>query len=150
MSGIQILNSSKLAINWKNDNDVTIFWHEVNIKLFWRCLVCLVKFSCWPKFHVNLITGSGVVAIFFYKGLTRNPEIGKPPSNFCPISGDWNKLGILNLARMSLIKFYWMLLNASAAACTVSELLRENQQRGGGGKIALSPSQIRVKNTNAY
>ena len=28
------------------------------------------------KFHVNVITGSGDMAIFFFKGLTRNPEIG--------------------------------------------------------------------------
>ena len=29
------------------------------------------------------------ITIFFYKGLSRNPEIGIPPSEFCPISGDW-------------------------------------------------------------
>ena len=28
------------------------------------------------KFHVNVITGSGDMTIFFFKGLTRNPEIG--------------------------------------------------------------------------
>ena len=27
------------------------------------------------KFHVNIITGSQVLTIFFYKGLTRNPKI---------------------------------------------------------------------------
>ena len=42
------------------------------------------------------------MTIFVYKGFTRNPEI--PPSEFCPISGDWNKLGITNLAWMSLVK----------------------------------------------
>ena len=36
----------------------------------------LVTFSYWSKIHVNIITGSGVVKISFYKGLTRNPEIG--------------------------------------------------------------------------
>ena len=39
---------------------------------FWRCFVSLVRLSYWSKFHVNMITGSGVMAIFFYKGLTRN------------------------------------------------------------------------------
>ena len=39
----------------------------------------LVKFSYWSKFHVNIITSSGIVTIFFYKGLTRNPEIGNIP-----------------------------------------------------------------------
>ena len=50
-----------------------------NIKFFWHCFVSLVKFSYWSKFHVNTITGSGVMTIFFYKGLTRNPEIGNTP-----------------------------------------------------------------------
>ena len=46
---------------------------------FCRCFVSLVKFSYWSKFHVNIITGSGIMTIFFYKGLTRNPEIGNTP-----------------------------------------------------------------------
>ena len=29
---------------------------------------------------------------FFYKGLTRNAEIGSTSCEFCPISGDWGKL----------------------------------------------------------
>ena len=69
-SRIQLPDGSKLAINRKNDNDVTICRH------FWRYFVSLVKFRNWSKFHVNIITGSGVMIIFFYKGLTRNPEIG--------------------------------------------------------------------------
>ena len=67
-----------MAINRKNDNDITIFWHVVIVRCFWQCFIYLVKFSYWSKFHVN-ITGSGVMAIFFYKGLTRNPEIGNTP-----------------------------------------------------------------------
>ena len=30
------------------------------------------------------------------------------PPEFCPIPGDWGKLGKANLARMSLTKCYWM------------------------------------------
>ena len=37
-------------------------------------MVSLVKFNYWFKFYVSIITGSGIVAIFFYKGLTRNPD----------------------------------------------------------------------------
>ena len=48
-------------------------------KLFWIWFVSLVKFSYWSKFHVNIATGSGVMTIYFYKGLTRNPEIGNTP-----------------------------------------------------------------------
>ena len=65
----------KLAINWKNDNDITICRYDVIVKFFWCCFVSLVKFSYWSKFHVNIITGSGVMTIFIDKELTRNPEI---------------------------------------------------------------------------
>ena len=74
-SGIRLTDYSKLAINQKNDNDIIIFQHDVIVKIFWRSFVFLVKFSYWSKFHVNIKTGSGVMTIFFYKGLTRNPEI---------------------------------------------------------------------------
>ena len=49
------------------------------VKFFWRCFVSLGKFSYWSKFHANIISGSGVMTIYFYKGLTRNPEIGNTP-----------------------------------------------------------------------
>ena len=40
------------------------------------------------KFHVNIMTGSGVMTIFVYIVLTRYPEIENTLSDFCPISGD--------------------------------------------------------------
>ena len=69
-------------------------------------VVLFLKFSHWSKFHVNIIAGSRVTRIFFYKGLTRNAEIGNTPSEFYPMSGDWGELWIPNLVRMSLIKCY--------------------------------------------
>ena len=42
------------------------------------------------------------------------PEIRKseiPPSEFCPISGDWGELGIPNFPWISLMKYYWILQN---------------------------------------
>ena len=65
------------------------------------------------------------------------PEIWKseiPMSKFGPISGDWNKLGIPTLVRMSLTKCYWILQNANVTSFIVSELLRENQQESGEGR----------------
>ena len=44
-------------------------------------------FSYWSKFPVNIITGSGVMAIVFYKGLTRNPEIRK--TQVCVLPNIW-------------------------------------------------------------
>ena len=48
-------------------------------RFFWRCFVSLVKFSYWSKFHVNIVTGSQIMTIFFCKGLTRSPEIRNTP-----------------------------------------------------------------------
>ena len=70
--------------NWKNGTDVTIFRHDVIVKFFWCCFVSLIKFSYWSKFHVNIITGSGVMTISFYKELTRNPQIGNTPAWVLP------------------------------------------------------------------
>ena len=58
---------------------MTIPRYDVIVGIFWRGFVFLVKFSYWSKFHVNIITDSGIMTIFFYKGLTRNPEIGNTP-----------------------------------------------------------------------
>ena len=73
------------------------------------------------------------------------PEIRKLeilPSEFCLICGDWDELGIRNLARSFLTKCYWMLENARVF--TVREILREKQQ--GGVKLPPPPTQIRVNN----
>ena len=63
----------------------------VNVNFFWRCFVSLMKFSYWYKFHVNIITGSGVLTIFFctifyqksgirkYPELLRKTKIPSPP-----------------------------------------------------------------------
>ena len=56
-----------------------MFWNDVIIKFFWRFFVFLVMFSYRCKFYVNIITGSGVMTISFYKELTRNGEIGNTP-----------------------------------------------------------------------
>ena len=65
------------------------------------------------------------------------PEIWKPeiaPFEFCPIFVDCDELGIPNLARMSLMKCYYMLQNARVTAFSISELLMENQQGWLGGR----------------
>ena len=78
-SRIWLPDCSKLAINQKKDNHVTIWLHDIIVNFFWYYLVSLVKFSYWSQFHFNIITGSGVMSIFFCKGLTRNLEIGNTP-----------------------------------------------------------------------
>ena len=122
--------------------DVTIFRHDIIVKIFWRCFVSLIKFSYCSKFHVNMIAGSGVMTISFSKRLTRHRKIGNTPVWVLP--DIWRlEYQIPNFARKPLIKCYWMLENARITASTVSGLLRENQQRAEGGDSP--PTQIRVK-----
>ena len=103
--------------------------------------VFLVKFRYWSKFHVNIIVCSGVMTIIFCMGLSRIWKSEIPPSELCPISGDWGKLEISNLVRISLMKCYWKLPNSRVTTYIVSELLRENQQ-GRGSKIRV---KIRIE-----
>ena len=78
-SRIRLSDCSRLAINRKNDNDVTIWWHDVIIIFLTLLCFSFVKFIYWSKFHVNIMTGSGVTTIFVYKGLNRNSKIGNTP-----------------------------------------------------------------------
>ena len=79
-------------------------------------LFLLSGLATGPSF-MSIVTGSGFMTVSFYKGLTRNPEIGNTPSEFCPISGDWNKSGtkfgtnvsnkkLLNAAKCQGYSFY--------------------------------------------
>ena len=47
---LKLVDCSKLVINRKNDNDLTVCWHDLIAKFFWRGFVSLVKFSYWSKF----------------------------------------------------------------------------------------------------
>ena len=63
-SKILLPDCSKLAINWKNDNYVTIANMTSSSNFFEVAM------------FVNIITGSGVMTVFAFKELTRKPEIG--------------------------------------------------------------------------
>ena len=103
----------------------------------------------------SLVTGpsfmsisSLVLELWQFSFIRDWPEIRKSeilPSQFCPISGDWGKLWTPNLARMFLIKCYWMLQISRITAFTVFELLRDNQLGGGGGvKLPAAPPTPRL------
>ena len=72
-SGFWITPNGHKLEKWQRCHNF-LTWHDI-IKFF-MFFVSFVKFSYWSKFHVNIITGSEVLTNFFYKGLTRNPEIG--------------------------------------------------------------------------
>ena len=134
MSGVRSPDCSKLVKNPKNENDVTVSRHDLNVKSFWRCFVSLVKFSYWSTFHVIITSGFGIMTIFFYKGLTRNQEIGNTTV--------WVLPKIWRLERVMDTKFginvpNRTLQNSRVTAFTVFELLKEIQL--GRGKITLPP-----------
>ena len=120
---LQIIQKSE------KDNDITIFRHDANIKFSWRCFVSLLKFCYLSKFNVNIITGSGIMEIYFYKGLTRNPEIGNTPVWVLP--NIWRLGRVMDTKFGTNISNRMLLQNSRVAAFTVFELLRKNQLRGG-------------------
>ena len=79
-------------------------------QFFWLSYVFFVKFSYWSKFPVNIITGSGVMTIFFYKQLTRNSEIGSIPA--WVLANIW-RLGEVKDTKFGMNVFNEMLLNAA-------------------------------------
>ena len=110
----------------------------ISSSFFWHFFISLVKFSYWYKFHVSMITGSGVMTIYFYKGLTRNPEIGNTPV--------WVLHNIWRLKRVrntkfwtSLIRLYWMLQNDKVVPFIVSELFKKTNRGGWGIKLPPPP-----------
>ena len=137
MSRLRLLDCSKLTINWKNENDVTVCWHDVIVYFFDVVLLLLSSLVTGPSF---MSISPQLLELWQFSFVRDWSEIRKseiPPSEFCPISGDWGKLGTSNLAQMSRMKCFWMQQNAWYTAFTVSESLSVNQQRGTGG---LSPS----------
>ena len=106
MSGIRLLDCSKLVINQKNNDDITICQHDIIVKFF-DGFCFFAKFSYWTMFHVNIITGSGV---FFYKRLTRNLEIGNSP--VWVLSNTW-RLGRVGYTKFGTYVSNKMLLNAA-------------------------------------
>ena len=87
-----------------------------------------------PKFHVNIITGSGIMTIFFYKGLTRNPEMGN--THVWVLPNIW-RLGWVMDTKLGTNVSNRMLLNAvkfQGYSFYHFQLLplRENQLGGGG------------------
>ena len=72
MSEIRLLQISHKSEKWQLRQNLLTWRHR---HFFLLCLVSLVKFSYWSKFHVNIITGSRVMTIFFYKGLTTNTPV---------------------------------------------------------------------------
>ena len=81
-------------------------------------------------FHVNIITGSGVMKIPFYEWLTRNLVIGNTTVWALQLSVDWSELGVPNVEGTSVIKCYWMLQNARVTFFTCFWVIKWKPPRG--------------------
>ena len=124
----------RIAPNWWKIGKMTMMWQFSDMTLtsnfFDVVLFLLSGLVTGPSF---MSISSLVLELWQFSFIRDWPEIRKseiPPSEFCPISGDWGKLWIPNLTRMSLIECYWMLQNSSVTVFTVFRLLRENQLGG--------------------
>ena len=115
--------------------------------IFWCCFIFLVNFSYWSKFHVNIHRWFWNYEHFFIRDWLEIRKSKIPTSDFCPISGDWDKLEIPNFARMSLINFY-------CQCCSFYRfwVIKGKQM---GGKLPPPhhhhpPTQIRVKSVSSF
>ena len=131
-----------MAIKWQNDSEVTIFWHDVIVKFFWCCFISLVKFSYLSKFHVDIITGSRVTTISFYKGLTRNPETENTPVWVLP--NIWRLDWVMNTKLCTNVSIKILLNAAKCQGCSFY-CFWVIKRKPTGGEVKLPPTQIRVK-----
>ena len=102
--GIRLPDCSKSAINLKNDNDVTIYHMPSSPNFFDVNLFLLLNLVVGPSF---MSISSLVLQLWQFTFIRDWPEIQKseiPLSEFCPLSGDWDKLRIPILALMSVMK----------------------------------------------
>ena len=121
------------------------FSHMTPTSIFFLCyFVSLIKFSYWSKYHVNIITRSGIMTIFFYKGLIRYPEIRNTPAWVFP--NIW-RLGWVMDTKFGTNVFNSMLLNAAKFQGYIFYrfcVIKRKPSGGGGGKITPPPTQIKI------
>ena len=113
----------RIAPNWPKIRKMTMTSKFVDMtsssNFFDVILLLLSSLVTGPSF---LWISSLVLELSQFTFIRDWPEIRKleiSPSKFCLISGDWSKLGIPNLAQMSLMKCYQMLQNAKVTAFTI-------------------------------
>ena len=113
------------------------------------CKVALLFLSTSVTGPSSMLISSLVPELWQFSFVRDWSEIQKleiPSSEFCAVSKDWGELQIPNLARIK-ISNKWLL---NAAKCQVtdfifSELLKENQHEGNGGRGITPTTQISVK-----
>ena len=110
----------RIAANWRQIRRKTMTSQFSNMMLSSTFLTLIVfplsSFVTGPRFmSISWL----VLELWQFSFLKNWPKIQKSdilPSLVRPMYGDWVKLDIPNLARMSLIKSYWILQNTRVAA----------------------------------
>ena len=115
--GYQFLDGHKLQ-KWRRRPNFMIWHHR---QFFWCRRFSLIKFSYWSKFHVNIMTSSGVITSFVYKELKSGNQ-KYPVVNFAQYLETGASWGC-QMWHVSLIKSYWMLQIARVTTFTVLQLL---------------------------
>ena len=102
--------------------------------------VSLIKFSYWFKFHVNIITGSGVMVVFFFRNW---PEIGNTTI--------WVLPNIWRLGRVRDTKFGTDVSSGCQSfsfyhfSVIMGKPIGRAGRSGGGGKVKLPPPSRKEK-----
>ena len=76
---MRLQSGFRMAPNWPKIGKTTMmsqFVDMISSTNFFDIVLFLLSSLVWSKFHVNIITTSGVTIVFFYKGFIRNLEIG--------------------------------------------------------------------------
>ena len=137
----------RTASNWPKIQKMTMASQFSNMtswsSLFNVVLFFLPSLFSGSRFHVNIVTGSGIMTIFFYNRLTRNPEIGNSPV--------WVLPNIWRIAWVIDTKFGTNISNRmslNAARCQGYRFYRfwviKGKPTGEGGLKLPPPFQIRV------
>ena len=119
---------------------------DMTLSSIFLTLLCvsLFKFRYMSIIHVISLPVFGLWEFLFLKDWPEIWILEIPPSEFCPVSGDWGKLGIPNLARLFLIKSYGMLQNPGLLQLLRFWVIKGKLKKG----VKLPLTQIRVKNNN--
>ena len=123
----ELLQIGRKLEKWQWHHNFSTWYHR---QFFWTLSVFLVNFSYWSKVHVNFMTGSRIMTIFLYKGLTKNPKVGNAPVWVLPNIWRLRQVWDIKLGSNVSNEIFWTLHNARITAFTIFELLRENQQEG--------------------
>ena len=124
VSGIWLTGCSKFVINLKDSNEVTTCWHGVIFRFFYVDMFLLSSLVTCPSFMSILLL---VLELWQFLSIRdssdRNPDTESTIA--WVLSNTWSlgRVRHTNLARMSLLKHYWMLQTSRVTAFAISELL---------------------------